>query len=86
MPYVQSINGHKYILQAVFQEGLEGDWKMAGCNVFKLDGTPMGFWDYYDMPLDLSYNLKKYAIKMRAQAPWQEKRIRRPSDLTVKTR
>jgi hypothetical protein len=60
MPYVQRVEGHDYILVAVFQTTLERTKVLMGADVYSRDGAYKGFWPKENMPEWLPERLNRY--------------------------
>lgn len=65
MPFVQRIEGHEYILFAVYQHTLEDTYLMKGADVYSRSGDKKGFWPVSNMPDWLPEKLDAYARRMR---------------------
>lgn len=60
MPYVQSVDGHKYILVPVVQHAFDRPEVLIGAQVYNLQGKYMGFWPKENMLGEIGNRLQRY--------------------------
>lgn len=72
MPYIQKINGKRYILVAVIQSVLDGLTFVKGADVYDQNGNYKGYWRRENFPSRLEHYLLEYVRRTNVQVPKRE--------------
>lgn len=84
MPFVQVIEGHKYILCPVIQDLLEGNFVLKGADVYSTTGNPLGFWPVENMMGAIADRLRRYCTFTRRVATQEIRKVKSAEELEAR--